>query len=101
MDGSWPTVLPIPGRTVGRAAIPTPAGTFSIIYGVANKTMDSRTLGIPLDSPDGVTLQYNWWSPRSEIGGEARSAGCIGLLLDDAEYFWNFGSYGMTVVVTN
>jgi lipoprotein-anchoring transpeptidase ErfK/SrfK len=103
--------------TIGREAMPTPTGSFTIIYRVANETMSSDSLGIPSDSPDGwhyedvlytqyftedgVALHYNWWSPRSEIGGEARSAGCIGLLLDDAEYFWDFGSYGMTVVVTD
>ncbi|MBI2938833.1 MAG: L,D-transpeptidase family protein, partial [Chloroflexi bacterium] len=65
--------------TVGVPAFPTPVGRFTILRRVFNETMDSSTIGIPVNSPggyfltnvlftqyitnDGVALHTNYWSP--------------------------------------
>ena len=103
--------------TVGSGAFPTPLGEYSIIRRVANETMDSSTLGIPVDSPDGyyledvlytqyftddgVAIHYNYWSDPEAFGTSPESRGCIGMQLEDAEFFWDFGSIGTPVTVTS
>ncbi|MBI4494965.1 MAG: L,D-transpeptidase family protein [Chloroflexi bacterium] len=103
--------------TVGRAGFPTPVGVFHILRRVENETMDSRTIGIPLDSPqgyfltgvlftqyltdDGVALHFNYWSPPEAFGNLPESRGCIGLRLPDAEFFWNFAQLGTPVIITS
>lgn len=100
---------------VGRARSPTPVGDFQILRRVANETMDSRTVGIPLDNPwgyyltgvlytqyitdDGVALHYNYWTPDEAFGRDQATNGCIGLKLGDAEFFWNFADIGTPVSV--
>ena len=100
--------------TVGVPAFPTPLGSFRIFSRVADETMDSRTIGIPLSSPsgyylegvlytqyfvDGVALHYNYWSPPSAFGSYPGSHGCIGLRLADAKFFWDFARIGTPVIV--
>ena len=62
----------------GRIASETPTGVFEIRRRVEDETMDSSTLGIPNDSPegyklehvlftqyftaDGASIHYNYWS---------------------------------------
>lgn len=100
--------------TVGTQAFPTPTGVFAVERRVANETMDSRTVGIPLSSPDGYFLEgvlftqyfndgyalhYNYWSPPAAFGNYPGSHGCIGLMLADAEFFWNFADIGTPVII--
>ena len=101
--------------TVGTPSFPTPVGSFTITRRVANETMDSRTVGIPLSSPegyylpgvlytqyitdDGVSLHYNYWSPSGAFGNYPGSHGCIGLLLADAKFFWDFADIGTPVII--
>lgn len=100
---------------VGRPRSPTPVGSFQILRRVANETMDSRTLGIPLESEwgyylpgvlytqyitaDGVALHYNYWTPDAAFGHQQSTNGCIGLKLADALFFWNFAEVGTPVTV--
>lgn len=99
---------------LGTASFPTPSGTFAVQRRVANETMDSSTVGIPVNSPDGYYLEgvlytqyfldgyalhYNYWSPPEAFGNYPGSHGCIGLQLADAEFFWNFADYGTPVVI--
>ena len=102
--------------TAGTPAWPTPTGTFRILRRVHSETMDSSTIGIPRFSPGGYyltgvlytqyftaaghSLHYNYWSPRAAFGRWAGSHGCVGLLLDDATYFWRFATVGTPVVIT-
>src|SRR5215212_6469426 len=103
--------------TPGRSDWPTPTGTFEILSRVYSETMDSSTLGIPPFAPGGYhltdvlytqyfttsghALHYNYWSPRAAFGRTAGSHGCVGLLLDDAAYFWRFATTGTPVVITS
>ena len=100
--------------TVGTETFPTPIGSFRIYSRVYNETMDSSTVGIPVNSPngyyltgvlytqyftDGVALHYNYWSPPEAFGNYPGSHGCIGLRLGDAAFFWNFAGIGTPVIV--
>lgn len=101
--------------TIGRPGWNTPVGTFSIVRRVGNETMDSETIGIPRDSPDGYyytgvlytqyflwtgqALHYNYWVPDEAFGNWASSRGCIGLRLADAKFFWDFADIGTEVVI--
>jgi lipoprotein-anchoring transpeptidase ErfK/SrfK len=101
--------------TVGVQAWPTPVGSFEIIRRVANETMDSATIGINPDGADGyyledvlytqyitdtgVAFHYNYWSERDAFGNYPASHGCIGMMLEDAEFFWEFGELGMPVII--
>ncbi|MBI3976664.1 MAG: L,D-transpeptidase family protein [Chloroflexi bacterium] len=101
--------------STGVQAFPTPVGEFRILRRVANETMDSSTIGIPLGTPgsyflegvlftqyitdDGVALHYNYWSPRDAFGNYPTSHGCIGLLLEDARFFWDFATIGTPVII--
>jgi len=96
--------------TTGMPGFETPTGQFSILYRVADETMRSDTIGIPLDSPDGYDLQHvlwtqyftwqghalhdNYWRPRSVFGRTPTSHGCVGMLEPDARFLWNFLSVG-------
>lgn len=83
----------------------TPRGTFWIFYRVRNETMDSATVGIPEGDPEyyylenveytqyfkkgGFALHGNYWTPPDQFGAFS-SNGCIGLMNDDAAWFWDF-----------
>ena len=91
----------------GRIPRPTPTGEFSILRRVANETMDSRTIGIPLSAPggyllknvlftqyftnDGASLHYNYWSSNF---GYAGSHGCLGLSYADSAWLWTWATVG-------
>jgi len=91
-----------------------PRVRYTIQRRVANETMDSATVGIPRDSPDGYyltgvlytqyfnngySLHYNYWSPPEAFGNYPGSHGCVGLQLADAEFFWNFADIGTPVII--
>ncbi|HYW88653.1 MAG TPA: L,D-transpeptidase, partial [Chloroflexota bacterium] len=97
---------------IGRGALTTPTGNFSIIRRVANETMDSSTIGIPRDGPGGyyltgvlytqyftnggASIHYNYWSGNFGYPG---SHGCLGLSYDDAAFMWDFADYGTPVSI--
>ncbi|MBI4318509.1 MAG: L,D-transpeptidase family protein [Chloroflexi bacterium] len=101
--------------TIGREGWNTPVGRFSIVRRVENETMDSATIGIPRNSPDGYyltgvlytqyflwsgqALHYNYWVPDEAFGNWASSRGCVGLRLADARFFWDFAEIGTPVVI--
>lgn len=100
--------------TVGTPAFPTPVGNFAIQSRVLNETMDSSTVGIPINSPDGYYLtgvlytqyfndgyaiHYNYWSPPEAFGNYPGSHGCIGMALADSEFFWSFATIGTPVII--
>jgi lipoprotein-anchoring transpeptidase ErfK/SrfK len=96
----------------GRVASATPTGVFTIQRRVEDETMDSTTLGVPNDSPegyklehvlytqyftpDGASLHYNYWSSNFGYSG---SHGCLGLDLIASEFLWNWATYGTPVVI--
>ncbi len=90
----------------------TPTGFFTIKRRVQNDTMDSRTLGIPNDAPggyllknvlytqyfteDGASIHYNYWSSNFGYTG---SHGCLGMSLEDSEFFWEWATVGTPVII--
>lgn len=100
--------------TTGMSGYETPLGEFRINYRKEKDIMDSETMGVPHDDPEGYYLedvyfaQYfapgyalhsNYWRPISYFGNVASSHGCVGMLYDDAKFFWDFATYGTRVVV--
>lgn len=95
----------------GMAGTPTRIGSFQILRRVANETMSSATIGVPLGSPgsyyvtgvlftqyftsDGAALHYNYWRAN---WGYAGSHGCLGMNYDDSEWFWNWATVGTPVI---
>lgn len=98
----------------GRDEFPTMSGKH-IVLGKAQKVvMDSRTNGIPLDSPDGYLEDVFWdtqisstgeyvhaapWSLNSQ-GRRNVSHGCINISPANAEWFFNWSQRGDVVEVT-
>jgi hypothetical protein len=96
----------------GRIASATPTGVFTINRRVEDETMDSSTLGVPVDSPegyklehvlytqyftnDGASIHYNYWSSNFGFSG---SHGCLGVDLPSSEFLWNWASNSTTVVI--
>ncbi|HET9015631.1 MAG TPA: L,D-transpeptidase family protein [Thermomicrobiaceae bacterium] len=113
-DGSQPVYAAI--ITAGASDNPTPTGVYQVLERVPNATMDSATVGIPKGSPGyyyltnvlftqyfksgGYALHQNWWTPPGNFGNYS-THGCVGLLLPDAQWFWNFLSIGSTVSIHN
>lgn len=96
----------------GRVADETPKGVFYIGRRVEDETMDSSTLGVPADSPegyhlehvlytqyftaDGASIHYNYWSSNFGYSG---SHGCLGVDLTSAEFLWGWATNGTPVVI--
>jgi lipoprotein-anchoring transpeptidase ErfK/SrfK len=100
--------------TTGMPGFETKPGEYHINYRKQNETMDSETIGIPRDDPLGyylkdvlwtqyfyptVALHSNYWQPISVFGHVHSSHGCVGMLENDAKWFWDFATYGTRVVV--
>jgi lipoprotein-anchoring transpeptidase ErfK/SrfK len=89
--------------SMGKPSRPTPMGNYTALSKERTVVMDSRTIGIPLSSPDGykITASYavrvTWsgvyvhsapWSVDSQ-GYANVSHGCINLSPDNAEWYFN------------
>jgi lipoprotein-anchoring transpeptidase ErfK/SrfK len=99
--------------SLGKARFPTPVGQFSVLGKDKSLVMDSRTIGIPLEDPEGYKLtvadgvRITWggvyvhsapWSVGSQ-GYANVSHGCINLSPDNALWYFNTVSVGDPVVV--
>ncbi len=103
----WHTAL----VTTGKAGWETPVGQFRILYRVPDETMTSASIGAEeyyvlnhvlftqYFTNEGHALHLNYWRPDSVFGNQATSHGCVGMRYSDAEFFWNFATYGTRVVV--
>jgi hypothetical protein len=102
--------------TTGKPGFETPTGHWRVGYQVLNETMTSAQAGInnPAEQYDvhnvlytqyfdnaGDALHLNYWQPESVFGSERTSHGCVGLYIQDAQYFWLFGQVGMRVEITS
>jgi lipoprotein-anchoring transpeptidase ErfK/SrfK len=89
--------------SMGKASRPTPIGNYTALSKERTVVMDSRTIGIPLSSPEGykITAQYavrvTWsgvyvhsapWSVDSQ-GYANVSHGCINLSPDNAAWYFD------------
>ncbi len=105
-----PGVLP---ASMGRPEYPTPVGSYTVLAKNRTVTMDSSSVGIPVDSPDGYRLPVDYavritdrglyvhsapWAVNA-MGLENVSHGCISLSPEDAEWYFDTVNVGDPVIV--
>ncbi len=101
--------------SMGKPTRPTPVGNFTALSKERTVVMDSRTIGIPLSSPEGykITAQYavrvTWsgvyvhsapWSVNSQ-GYANVSHGCINLSPNNAAWYFNTVNIGDPIDVVS
>ncbi|WP_441958657.1 L,D-transpeptidase [Mycolicibacterium houstonense] len=99
--------------SMGRPEYPTPVGTYTVLAKERTVTMDSSSVGIPVDAADGYLLEVDYavrithrgifvhsapWAVPS-MGLENTSHGCISLIPAAAEWYFNTVSVGDPVIV--
>jgi lipoprotein-anchoring transpeptidase ErfK/SrfK len=110
MDGEVLREMP---ASMGKYGFATPVGSFTALEKQSVVIMDSRTIGIPLDDPEGYKLtvydavRVTWggvyvhgapWSTGSQ-GYENVSHGCINLSPDNADWYYNTVRIGDPIIV--
>jgi len=125
VDAGPPSELPSPHHrphwgepgvfpaSMGRPEYPTPVGTYTVLAKERDVVMDSSSVGIPVDAPDGYLLDVEYavrftsrglfvhsapWAVNS-LGYENVSHGCVGLSTEDAEWYFNTVNVGDPVIV--
>ena len=125
VEAGPPTSLPAPHHrphwgqagvfpaTMGRSAYPTPVGIYPVLSKERSVVMDSSTVGIPVNSPDGYHLTVDYavrftsrglfvhsapWAVNS-LGNDNVSHGCISLSPEDAEWYFKTVNIGDPVIV--
>lgn len=103
-------VLP---ATMGKAEFPTPVGRYTVLAKDPKVLMDSSSVGIPIDDPEGYRLEVEQavrisrrglyvhsapWALRS-LGVENISHGCVGLSPTDAEWYFERVNIGDPVII--
>ncbi|WP_203805098.1 L,D-transpeptidase [Mycobacterium heckeshornense] len=99
--------------SMGKPSRPTPIGSFTALSKERTVTFDSRTIGIPLSSPEGYLIQgqyavrVTWsgvyvhsapWSVDSQ-GYANVSHGCINLSPDNAAWYFDAVHIGDPIIV--
>ncbi|OBG83465.1 hypothetical protein A5733_09635 [Mycobacterium sp. NS-7484] len=99
--------------SMGRPEYPTPVGTYTVLAKDRTVTMDSSSVGIPVDASDGYLLKVDYavritrrgifvhsapWAVPS-MGLENTSHGCISLIPAAAEWYFNTVNIGDPVIV--
>ena len=104
------TPVRIVETTTGMAGWDTPPGFYSILSRVGNETMTSGAIGAEhfyelrdvlftqYFTDRGHAIHFAWWRTEETIGRPG-SHGCLNLLLDDARFFWDWGTIGTPVYV--
>ncbi|CAA0120886.1 putative L,D-transpeptidase 3 [Mycolicibacterium vanbaalenii] len=125
IDGQPPSGLPAPHHrpnwgqngvfpaSMGRPEYPTPVGIYSVLAKERDVVMDSSSVGIPIDSPDGYLLDVEYavrftqrglfvhsapWAVN-QMGYENGSHGCIGLSTEDAKWYLDTVNVGDPIIV--
>ncbi len=125
VDAGPPSSLPAPHHrpnwgeegvfpaSMGRDKYPTPVGIYTVMAKERSVIMDSSTVGIPVSSPDGYHREVEFavrftsrglfvhsapWAVNA-LGNENTSHGCIGLSLEDAEWYFDTVNVGDPVIV--
>jgi lipoprotein-anchoring transpeptidase ErfK/SrfK len=125
VDAGPPSALPSPHHrphwgepgvfpaSMGRPEYPTPVGMYTVLSKERDVVMDSSSVGIPTDAPDGYLLDVDYavritsrglfvhsapWAVNS-LGYENVSHGCISLSPEDAEWYFNTVNVGDPVIV--
>ncbi|OPE52452.1 hypothetical protein BST27_00890 [Mycobacterium intermedium] len=99
--------------SMGRPEFPTPVGTYRVLAKDRSVVMDSSTVGIPVNDPDGYRINVDYavrfsngglyvhsapWAVRS-LGSENVSHGCISLGIADAEWYFDTVNIGDPIIV--
>jgi lipoprotein-anchoring transpeptidase ErfK/SrfK len=99
--------------SMGKPRYPTPVGTFAALAKERSVVFDSRTIGIPLDDPEGYRIdgeyavRVTWggvyvhsapWSVASQ-GNANVSHGCINLSPENAAWYFDTVHVGDPVIV--
>lgn len=99
--------------SMGRDEYPTPVDTYTVLSKDRAVTMDSSSVGIPVDAPDGYLLTVDYavrissrglyvhsapWAVQS-MGFENVSHGCVSLSPAEAEWYFNTVEVGDPVIV--
>ncbi|WP_370063351.1 L,D-transpeptidase family protein [Mycobacterium sp. MAA66] len=110
IDGQVVKTMP---ASMGKPKHPTPIGSFTALEKQNPVVMDSRTIGIPLNDPEGYKLTVYWatrvtwggvyvhaapWSVAQQ-GSSNVSHGCINLSTDNAQWYYNQVSVGDPIIV--
>lgn len=105
-----PGVFP---ASMGRPDYPTPVGMYTVLAKERDVLMDSSSVGIPVDSPDGYKLDVEYavritrrgifvhsapWAVNA-LGHENISHGCISLSTEDAQWYFDTVNVGDPVIV--
>ncbi|MCU1452147.1 MAG: ErfK/YbiS/YcfS/YnhG family protein [Acidimicrobiales bacterium] len=112
VNGAVVKTMPV---STGRDKYPTKSGIHAVNDKEATKIMDSATVGIPRNSPDGYYETVLWdvrisnsgefvhaapWSTGSQ-GNSNVSHGCVNLSPADGQWFFTFTQLGDVVEVVN
>ncbi|MEV6217769.1 L,D-transpeptidase [Nocardia sp. NPDC051833] len=99
--------------SMGKPGFETPTGNFTVLEKFRSVVFDSRTIGIPLDDPEGYIIDGEWaerltwggvfvhsapWSVDSQ-GYANVSHGCINLSPDDAAWYYENVGIGDPVYI--
>ena len=99
--------------SMGKTEFPTPAGSYTVLGKNRSVIMDSSSVGIPVDDPEGYRLSVDYavrisnrglyvhsapWAVQS-MGFDNTSHGCISLSPADAEWYYNTVNVGDPVIV--
>jgi lipoprotein-anchoring transpeptidase ErfK/SrfK len=125
VQADTPTPLPAPHHrphmgeegvmpaSMGRPNYPTPVGSYTVLSKDRSVVMDSSSVGIPVDDPDGYRITVDYavrisghglyvhsapWALAS-MGRENVSHGCVSLSPTDAEWYFNAVNVGDPVIV--
>jgi lipoprotein-anchoring transpeptidase ErfK/SrfK len=125
VDAGPPSALPSPHHrphwgepgvfpaSMGRPEYPTPVGSYTVLAKERDVVMDSSSVGIPVDDPDGYLLDVDYavrftsrglfvhsapWAVNS-LGYENVSHGCVSLSPEDAEWYYDTVNVGDPVIV--
>ncbi len=125
IDGETPLDMPSPHHlphlgepgvllaSMGRPEYATPVGNYTVLGKERSVTMDSSSVGIPVESPDGYLTDVEYavrftrrglfvhsapWAVES-MGFENTSHGCISLAPAAAEWYFNTVNVGDPVIV--
>jgi lipoprotein-anchoring transpeptidase ErfK/SrfK len=99
--------------SMGRPDYATPVGHYTVLSKERSVTMDSSSVGIPVEAPDGYLLDVEYavritnrglfvhaapWAVNS-LGYDNVSHGCISLSTEDAAWYFNTVNVGDPVLV--
>ena len=93
--------------SAGKPSTPTPIGTFHILSKIALQTMvgaDYVQPNVPWINyfkAGGYAIHGNYWRPATWFGSINSSHGCVGLMVSDAEWVYDWAPLGTTIVTHN